>query len=485
MELANNDNQLNNPFAGLEEELPEVASAEKQSALKEEAGGNYESDPHTDRRIIPVVKIGKDRSLIWDVIDEVDRTKKTPIFGHDTHFVVDKTKLTSEGKYKGGSNLRIVMSDDIMAIKFEAIRPRTGLQHGYYDETSGRGVNFCRSIASFKGEEVLFSDHPLEVALYGPREYEEGKKNYEAGEAHKLVKENGLYGQKGMSCENCVRAGEHSKEVELANGESKMVTCEAENSITVKVVAFAFKYTPRSLSTSESTGDKIVWRNWDEIYDKLEDEDGNVELQPIFNFPPFIRVQMSRTQAVKTSLDVATCDNSKPNTPSSFVPSDVSPLKGFQSRLRKETLADGYPWIKVIKDHQNPGNTVNLYRGQYELWICQWSPHVKPEDTLKGVNHVAMFRISDESVANSDNAEKVQYEMDRYAWTNIRAYRSFVDNKAKQLNINPRTPFIPKEISEMRKEPSLTDSSRGDSPKQISASDVDDDSAPVSNTPSV
>lgn len=480
MELANSNN-INNPFADIEEELPEVASTEKQSALKEEAGGNYETDPNTDRRIIPVVKIGKDRSLIWDTYDEATG-KKTPVFGHDTHFVVDKKKLTKEGKYKGGSNLRIVMSDDIMAIKFEAIRPRTGLQHGYYDETTGRGVNFCRSIASFKSNEVLFSDHPLEVALYGPREYEEGKKNYEAGEAHKLVKENGLYGQKGMLCADCVRAGEHSKEVELANGETKMVTCESENSITVKVLAFAFKYTPRSLSTSESTGDEIVWRNWDEIYDKLEDEDGNVELQPIFSFPPFIRVQMSRTQAVKNSLDVGTCDNSKPNTPSSFVPSDVLPLKGFQSRLRKETLADGYPWIKVINDHQNPGNTVNLYRGEYELWVCEWSPHIKPEDTLKGVNHIAMFRISDDAMSNSDNAEILQYEYDRFAWKNIRAYRNYVDSLAKQLGVNTRTPFIPKVISEMQDSPSLTDSNNQQ--KQIKAvTDDNSDTAPVSQVP--
>lgn len=409
-------------------DLPKEAPESLQKAVEQQmGGGSYQVDP--DNFAFPKVSLGKVESIDWK--DEKERSIFTDSF-----------------VYRGNTSKTKQINGQIVALKFFLVRPRTGLLQ--YDSINGKPL--CKTVASFPdtGEAFnRFSDLPTEVPFYGTSEYEN------PNVPRKEIQKFGLYGQKGMFCSDCIKAGEHVKNVETNTGEVKEQNCRPVGDLLVVVVGFGV-----CMSNKKTYKEYIEWKEWNEIfYDASEEDSENVDIQNTFDSPPIVRLSVpAKMMSRKTKFGVWTkehesAENAAPS--ANYVPSDVQNIGSYLTNLHNERLDDGRAWIKVVEKEKDSEEYISLYRGIHELYLT--SP--KDEPYSQHVTMISTMRTSEDTQNILD-----QHGVNALTFYSHQLYHYYSDVKRNQIEkkeLNPYEPFTPPELVSEDSSPSLTSSSNG------------------------
>lgn len=406
-------------------ELPKEAPESLQKAVEQQmGGGNYEVDP--DNFAFPKVSLAKVESIDWKNENE-------------------RSVFTDSFVYRGNTSKTKQVNGQIVALQIFLLRPRTGFFK--YDSINGKPL--CKTVASFPdtGESFYrFSDLPAEVPLYGPSEYENPKT------PRKETQKFGLYGQKGMFCSDCVKAGEHVTNVETTSGELSEQSCRAVGDLLVVVTGFGI-----CMSNKKTYKEYIEWKSWNEIYNDVSEEDSEeVNIQQTFDTPPIVRLSVpGKMLSRKTRFGVWTqehegADNASPS--ANYVPSNVENVGSYLQSLHNEKLDDGRSWIKVVEKEEGSEEYISLYRGLHELYLT----YPKDEPYSQHVNLISMMKTSDftHKVLEENGVNALTY----YSHQLYKYYIDSLRNQIEKKELNPYKPFTPPELAGEDDKPSLVSS---------------------------
>ncbi|MFB6283748.1 MAG: hypothetical protein ABEK59_07420 [Halobacteria archaeon] len=427
-----------------EEELPNLAPDQAQEVVNSEMGSGFKIDP---ARLFPMVRLGKNTQINWQ--DENG-------YGVFDFASVDLPEI---GKTVGGED---GLSNKIVSVKFVILEPRFGAEQSHFDADSGKPQRFCQTIAAFPDIDGTdrwnkFSDMPLEAPITAPRDYD--TREQVKGNAENLVKQKGLYGSKGMFCENCVACGEDKFVLKDENGAEQVdskgnkivVSCEGQGELLVAITHFGIKKPdPRNPKKP-----KFEWVSYDKPYLNTQDDNDNpVQLQ-LFQAPPIVRLAPSKKMLTrKTPFEVWTTDDAgdqNPDPSASYIPSDVQNVALYLQKLRQETLDDGHSWIQVYETEE--GYYRSLYRGLHELWVAK--PH--QGDGVNNCDIVCMMRGADENRKYLDAGKKGAMKLTSDAYKLYGYHRDRVRTLAQEQGRKLYEPWKPTELREADQQPALAD----------------------------